>query len=199
MKHNQDMFYSATCRDIEFDDYLLLGGGTDINPNIYGEQDIGFCQSPNNRRDQANIASINKAIEEGKPIFGICRGLQLLDAVFDGKLIQHTRGQPSSVAVHTPNEKGEPLTFNNCSSCHHQMVDINHTKGQLLGFSTNPIRVYLTHDKTEERSTTPEILYWPKFKALAVQFHPEWHGPRHAMNVHLRGLIKELLGLTDVL
>lgn len=198
MKHSQDVFYRSSCQDIEFDEYLLLGGGTDINPAIYNEVDHGFCQSPNNRRDAANIAAIDLAVKEGKPIFGICRGLQLLDAYFGGKLVQHTKGQRSNVEV-LVDVKGSVKAIDDCSSCHHQMVDDTFTKGEILGYSENRLQAFFADGVTEYRLTTPEIIYWPKYKALAVQFHPEWHGPRHEMNAHLRGLVKELLGLENVL
>lgn len=197
MKHTPNIFYQSSCTDKEFDDYLLLGGGTDINPKIYGQEPLSYTQIPNNARDVRNIASINKAVEEGKPIFGICRGFQLLDAVFGGQLIQHTVGHPNGVAVLAKDKYGLAV-IRDCHNCHHQVVDIHQTKGEVLGKSVYKYKAYFG-DSVEVMDTVPQILYWPEKKALAVQFHPEWQNEQHSMNVHLRGLIKDLLGLENVL
>ena len=202
MQHNPNIFYQSSCTDRTFDNYLLLGGGTDINPNIYEEEDFGYCQSPDIKRDTRNIIAINKAVAEGKPIFGICRGMQLLDAVFGGKLIQHTVGHPRGVTVWVSEDKRLPETsINNCSNCHHQVVNHIYTKGKIIGWSTYEYRAYFGVDSNDVKSQSfvPQIIYWPEKKALAVQFHPEWHKPSHPMNVYLRGLIKETLGLENVL
>lgn len=205
MKHDSNSFYQLSCQDRNFDDYLLLGGGTDINPNIYGEEASPYTQYPNKARDTANIKAIQQAVKEGKPIFGICRGLQLLDAVFGGKLIQHTVGHSSRARVFLNDDDEPPFGhpnvdpfYDGCSSCHHQVVDLKHTKGKMLGFSSYQFRAYFG-DNVEVRGIVPQILYWPDKKALAVQFHPEWHEHDHAMNRYLRGLIKETLGLENVL
>lgn len=194
MKHNAQSFYTLSCQDKEFDDYLLLGGGTDISTRIYNEEAMPQTQYPNLARDTRNIEAINRAVAAGKPIFGICRGQQLLDAVFGGKLIQHTVGHPNGVKVHT--EDG--VIFDDCHNCHHQVVDSKYTKGSVLGWSTHPFEAYFG-DKVEIRYVVPQIMYWPDKKALAVQFHPEWHNTDHPMNEHIRGLLKDLLGLENVL
>ena len=213
MKHNSDIFYNASCQDIAFDDYLLLGGGTDINPALYGEKRSPFTQSPDNHRDAENIRQINKYAEMGKPVIGICRGLQLLDAVNGGKLIQHTTGVGSLARV-TVLTQPETWSFDGeidvvyddiddeCSACHHQMVDSYSTTGIVIGesYNDNGIRCF---DQRGDLSHTvymlPEIIYWPEKKHLAVQFHPEWHDPDHKMNEYLRGVIKQLFGLENVL
>lgn len=199
MQHSPNIFYKSSCTDRTFDNYLLLGGGTDINPNIYGEEDFGYCQYSNNSRDKSNIKAIEKAVAEGKPIFGICRGFQLLDAVFGGKLIQHTVGHPRGVTVLISEDQKLPETsIDNCSNCHHQVVDIHHTKGKVIGWSTYKYKAFFAN-KAEILDHVPQIIYWPDKKALAVQFHPEWQGSDHPMNKYLRGLIKETLGLENVL
>lgn len=205
MKHNPDAFYGNSCNDVEFNDYLLLGGGTDISPALYGETDFGLTQSPDTWRDRGNMASINDYVNRGKPIFGVCRGLQILDAAFGGKLIQHTSGHPHGVTVTTltnyPNDEGNSEDFDNCKNCHHQVVDIFETKGIVIGFSSYQYKAFFGLDSKQHkiRDVVPQIVYWPNKKALAVQFHPEWHNRSHKMNEYLRGLIKELLGLENVL
>lgn len=68
-------------------DGLLLTGGTDIYPGRYGkENDTARCWEPDFKRDSLETALIGAAIEQGKPILGICRGLQLLNVYFGGSL-----------------------------------------------------------------------------------------------------------------
>lgn len=100
-------------------DILILEGGTDINPEIYGEKRGRYTQSPDRQRDEVEIALFNSAVFSGIPILGICRGAQLACALSGGKLIQHIENHTRSHEVVT--EEGESYTT---SSCHHQaMID----------------------------------------------------------------------------
>ena len=200
MQHNPEIFYNSSCSDVRFDDYLLLGGGTDINPELYGEKNYGYCQSPNIIRDSRNMQAIEDYTDMGKPVIGICRGLQILDVFNGGKLIQHTVGHSSLVPVKLMGLDRKVLeVIDNCRSCHHQVVNPNETNGEIIGYSKYKYNAVLEGGVIEHRSVVPQIVYWPTQKHLAVQFHPEWQGELHPMNVYLRGLIKELLGLENVL
>jgi gamma-glutamyl-gamma-aminobutyrate hydrolase PuuD len=199
MKHNPGIFYDSSCQDVEFDDYLLLGGGTDINPIMYGQKSFGYCQSPDNRRDARNLSAIKRYTIEGKPVIGICRGLQILDAYNGGELIQHSVGHSSLVPVFVQEDGRLPDTLiDNCRSCHHQVVDHTKTTGNILGYSNYQYRAFFP-DTTKWLGMLPQIVYWPDRKHLGVQFHPEWHGENHSMNVYLRSLIKEFFDLENVL
>ncbi len=69
-------------------DGLLLTGGEDVYPGWYGkETESGRCSGCNLRRDSLEIAVISKALEMKMPIFGICRGHQLINVYLGGKLI----------------------------------------------------------------------------------------------------------------
>lgn len=68
-------------------DGLLLTGGTDIYPGKYGkESDTSRCWKPDFKRDSLEIALIHAALQQEKPILGICRGLQLLNVYLGGSL-----------------------------------------------------------------------------------------------------------------
>lgn len=68
-------------------DGLLLTGGTDIYPGNYGKEgDTSRCWEPDFKRDSIEIALIHAALQQEKPILGICRGLQLLNVYMGGTL-----------------------------------------------------------------------------------------------------------------
>ena len=69
-------------------DGLILCGGNDIHPAHYGE-DFNGSVKVDEARDIAEIAVAKQFIQANKPIFGICRGAQLLNVLHGGTLIQH--------------------------------------------------------------------------------------------------------------
>lgn len=69
-------------------DGLLLPGGGDISPRAYGEEPGDKLYGVNEFRDQTEIALIRRMTELGKPIFGICRGMQVLNVAFGGTMYQ---------------------------------------------------------------------------------------------------------------
>lgn len=69
-------------------DGLLLTGGDDVDPAVYGEEPrIGLGQVTA-ERDELEATLISELIALGKPILGICRGMQILNAFFGGTLYQ---------------------------------------------------------------------------------------------------------------
>lgn len=73
--------------DLSYDG-LLICGGVDTHPRYYGEE-INGAVNINEDRDAAEWELIRAFSEAGKPIFGICRGYQLLNIYFGGTLHQH--------------------------------------------------------------------------------------------------------------
>ena len=73
---------------IESVDGLLIPGGADVDPVIYGEENKGLSRDTDIHEDTFQKKAIEFALEMGKPIMGICRGHQLLNALLGGKLIQ---------------------------------------------------------------------------------------------------------------
>lgn len=73
--------------NLDFDG-LLLAGGADIHPKYYG-QDIDGSVNIDQNRDTAEYQLFNAYLNAGKPIFGICRGCQIINVFLGGSLIQH--------------------------------------------------------------------------------------------------------------
>lgn len=80
-------------------DGLLLCGGNDIDPAFYGEEIDGAVEI-HRERDDAEMALVKAYLAAGKPIFGICRGLQLLNVYFGGSLHQDL----ADACIHTNKE-----------------------------------------------------------------------------------------------
>ena len=83
-------------------DGLILSGGGDVDPGRYGEENSA-CFGVDRERDEAEFRLIRAYLEAGKPILGICRGHQVLNAFFGGTLIQHL---PTAEA-HVPDKNGD--------------------------------------------------------------------------------------------
>jgi putative glutamine amidotransferase len=67
---------------------LLLTGGEDVNPDLYGKPELKKeCQEINSARDSLEIALIGKALSKKMPVLGICRGEQILNVALGGTLI----------------------------------------------------------------------------------------------------------------
>src|SRR3984885_6015199 len=69
-------------------DGLLLSGGADINPKRYGQQNAG-SDEVNDLRDELEIRLLQEALAADIPVLAICRGLQLINVVCGGTLVQH--------------------------------------------------------------------------------------------------------------
>lgn len=69
-------------------DGLVLCGGGDIDPAYFGQPNLG-SNPPDARRDVAEFSLLEKYAAQKKPVFGICRGMQIINVFFGGGLIQH--------------------------------------------------------------------------------------------------------------
>jgi putative glutamine amidotransferase len=90
--------------DLRLDDYaqaldgLVLQGGNDVAPEHYGEQPLKPDWAGDAVRDRYEMELIAAFIRAGKPVFGVCRGLQLLNVMHGGTLYQDiTTQKPGSL------------------------------------------------------------------------------------------------------
>ncbi|MFT3934652.1 MAG: gamma-glutamyl-gamma-aminobutyrate hydrolase family protein [Chitinophagaceae bacterium] len=77
--------------DVNDCDALVLSGGIDITPGYYNSNNVSYPNMPAQfyeKRDAFEKNMFNKAIERNIPILGICRGLQLINSILGGTLIQ---------------------------------------------------------------------------------------------------------------
>ncbi|MDO4261935.1 MAG: gamma-glutamyl-gamma-aminobutyrate hydrolase family protein [Eubacteriales bacterium] len=78
---------------------LLLPGGGDLAPSLFGQPDLG-SRNVDPGLDRAQLTLLDAFVQAGKPVLGICRGLQLINVYFGGDLIQEL----SSAASHRQTE-----------------------------------------------------------------------------------------------
>ncbi len=70
-------------------DGLILTGGVDVQPELYGAARHPLTDPARPDRDAWELALLRGARERGIPVFGICRGLQVINVAFGGSLHQH--------------------------------------------------------------------------------------------------------------
>lgn len=154
-------------------DGLLLPGGGDMDPKFYGQERIPACGEPNLLRDAAEPLLLRAFLAADKPMLGICRGIQVMNAVLGGDLYQdikpfeHLPHNDHWAKVHTVTVRrgtllsrilGQDTVLVN--SQHHQAVD-----RVAPGFTL----AALSEDGIVEAIEKPDARF-----CLGVQWHPEW-------------------------
>jgi putative glutamine amidotransferase len=168
-------------------DGLLLMGGSDVNPARFGETPRPETDAPDDQRDEVELALIHEAIERDVPIFGICRGLQILNVYHGGTLVQHLEG----VARHAP-EKDDH------SGPAHEVAFLPESKlARIAAAQTWPVNsrhhqaVLKLGANLEvaardlEDGTVEAIERHDKRFVVAVQWHPEDQTKKHPEQLRL--------------
>lgn len=158
-------------------DGLLLTGGGDIHPDNFGEPYHSSLKYVSEDRDALEIPLCQKAIEDDLPVFGICRGIQVMSVAMGGSLYQDIHAEYRQDAlIHTQVDDedsqhqievtdsllnkliGKPT--DEVNSSHHQAVkDIGE------GFV---VTAHSTEDSVIEAIENPSKRF-----VLGVQYHPE--------------------------
>lgn len=81
-------------------DGLVLQGGNDVAPETYGQSPISPACHGDAVRDLYEMELIQAFVQAGKPVFGICRGLQMLNVAFGGTLWQDIKTQRPDALEH---------------------------------------------------------------------------------------------------
>ncbi len=155
-------------------DGLIIAGGPDISPEIYGQENGKFTNETYLEQDISEIALIKSAIKKDLPLLCICRGFQLLCAIHGGVLYQHLPetngfeehgGWDGNVTEHGVNivegSKLEKIMGNRiiANSTHHQGVK---DPGSLK------VTALSSHDELIEAVEIEKLTF-----CIGVQWHPE--------------------------
>ena len=91
------------------DALVVTGGAFDVDPSYYGGGPAHATVKTKDRRTAFEFAVTRGALEQNKPVLGICGGQQLLHVVLGGKLIQHIPDSVAEALAHEqPNPRDEP-------------------------------------------------------------------------------------------
>ena len=165
-------------RAAELCDGLLLTGGQDVSPDVYGCERLSCCGELCPARDREEALLLDLFIKTDRPILGICRGIQFLNAHLGGTLyqdldtqyggtVEHPMSPPYDRGIHTVSiVKGTPL---------HDLLDLDE------------MSVNSYHHQAVKRLAGPlcecaisgdgliEGVFMPDKKFVwAVQWHPEF-------------------------
>ena len=94
---NQDLLKEA----IALCDGVLFTGGCDADPALYGEATLPECGKIEPMRDTLEMAALRIAIDQKKPILGICRGIQMINIALGGTLYQDIPSQYKTDIPHS--------------------------------------------------------------------------------------------------
>jgi len=83
---------------IERIDGLIIAGGEDVDPELYGQQREAHTEPGDGLRDQSELALFQAAVAHGVPVLGICRGNQLINVARGGTLVQHLEESEDQLA-----------------------------------------------------------------------------------------------------
>jgi gamma-glutamyl-gamma-aminobutyrate hydrolase PuuD len=70
-------------------DGLVLSGGGDIDPQLFGADAHPALDQVDIRRDDGELALLRAALDRDLPVLGVCRGVQLLNVAYGGDILQH--------------------------------------------------------------------------------------------------------------
>lgn len=159
-------------------DGFLFTGGQDVSPEIYHEKAPEGLADSCEQRDKMETIVLQKAMDADKPILGICRGIQFINAALGGTLyqdlptqhpspIEHHQHPPYDIPVHNVNIMADSPLYKclgtDClavNSYHHQAV--KEISPQLKAMAVSPDGLV-------------EALWRPDHRFLwAVQWHPEF-------------------------
>lgn len=159
-------------------DGLLLTGGVDVDPRLYGEEPIDACGPIQKIRDDLEFRLLDTALEKDMPVLGICRGSQMLNVYCGGTLYQDLTTQ-------------QPGTFNHAMEppfevpCHKVALEDGEPLHELLGVDSIPVNS-IHHQAVKNVAPTLVPLarsidgviegVWMPGKRFVwgVQWHPEW-------------------------
>ena len=111
--------YAAMC------DGFLFTGGEDIDPSRYGAPRHPTVTRTSSQRDDLELGLFREVIRLGKPILGVCRGLQLINVALGGTLYQDIPSSYAGAGIHvTKEEKWAEILHSVSVSPHTRMEQI---------------------------------------------------------------------------
>jgi gamma-glutamyl-gamma-aminobutyrate hydrolase PuuD len=162
-------------------DGIVFSGGADVDPSLYGAEAHPETDVPQARRDAGELALLRAALERDVPMLAVCRGVQLLNVVRGGDLVQHLpeeigndeHKQVPGVFAEHPVEVKEGTRLAAMIGARSEVTSHHH---QALGrIGDGLVETAWARDGTLEAVEDPSRRF-----AIGVQWHPEASGD-HAL------------------
>ncbi|MBO4262757.1 MAG: gamma-glutamyl-gamma-aminobutyrate hydrolase family protein [Clostridia bacterium] len=149
-------------------DGLLLIGGGDVDPKLYGS-DI-HAEDVDPLRDASELLAIERFVRKGKRILGVCRGFQILNVFFGGTLKNVEGHRVFGKDVIHGVKAIPPFSYpeNTVNSYHRQAVDL---------LAPNALPLLVSDDGIIEGAAFLKTVF-------GVQFHPERSGDRAVKRIY---------------
>lgn len=176
------------------DGVYLTGAGSNIDPGLYGQENLAPDKELDRSRDLFDVPLIHAALERGLPLFGVCRGMQELNVALGGDLHQKVYSMPG-FNDHRENGADEvPQQYADVHSVHlvpntwfaklmqQDSIPVNSLHGQglhQLGTGLQPLAH--AEDGLVEAVHLPAM---PQF-TLGVQWHPEWRAAHNPFSIRM--------------
>ncbi len=166
-------------------DGLLLSGGNDVHPSLYGEDSNGSVE-PDIVSDRSDLAYLDAARSLGMPVLGICKGLQIINVGFGGTLHQDI-WTPEGNHPPRPDHPIEANAVQAADAFLSNRHEVTLTEGSLIAeiVRASSLTTNSLHHQAADRvgnellvtgradDDTIEVLEHPDGRLLAVQWHPE--------------------------
>ena len=161
-------------------DGVIFAGGEDFDPALYGSSAYDLVESYSTDQDRSDLELLGLAIEENKPVLGICRGMQLINIYYGGSLYEDLPIQFGRNVSHREGKDNftyHMVNFNENSSLYSKLNDessrgVNsmHHEG-IRDLANGLIASARSDDGLIEAIENP---YYKNFM-MGVQWHPEYN------------------------
>ncbi len=154
-------------------DGLILSGGNDIDPTLYGAHKDAHNTELDKKRDTFELEMIDKAYKEELPILGICRGAQLINIYFEGNLYAKILDLDEYIIHQNSIFPIKEAKIKKNSSLHKTVKEdkivINSIHNQAINKVGKDLDVSSTHESIIESIEKKDYPF-----LLALQWHPEY-------------------------
>jgi putative glutamine amidotransferase len=160
-------------------DAIVLSGGVDAHPKSYGSSKTDYPNAPDNfnkKRDDFETAVFNLSQQQQIPVLGVCRGMQLINCILGGDMVQDIGPASNNIHRNDGDDKKHSVTIlpgsllhkitgaitTETNSAHHQAI---HKIGAGLSINASSADGIIEGVEWTDKSNKPFM--------LAVQWHPE--------------------------